>query len=87
MSTPPSPPPGPGHSWPPPSPQPAWGPPPGYGRQQPPPLNGFALASFLSGLLCFAPLGIAFGIAALVQISKNRERGRPWRSSAWCCPW
>ncbi|MFE6839170.1 DUF4190 domain-containing protein [Streptomyces sp. NPDC057705] len=76
MSTPPSPPPGPGHSWPPPSPQPAWGPPPGYGQQQPPPLNGFALASFLSGLLCFAPLGIAFGLAALVQISKNRERGK-----------
>ncbi|MEU7600003.1 DUF4190 domain-containing protein [Streptomyces sp. NPDC041003] len=76
MSTPPSPPSGPGHSWPPPSPPPAWGPPPGYGLQQPPPLNGFALASFLSGLLCFAPLGIAFGIAALVQISKNRERGK-----------
>ncbi|MFF4431762.1 DUF4190 domain-containing protein [Streptomyces sp. NPDC001513] len=77
VSTPPSPPPGPGHSWPPPSPQPGWGPPPGYGQpQQPPPLNGFALASFLSGLLCFAPLGIAFGIAALVQISKRRERGK-----------
>lgn len=75
MSTPPSPAPGPGNPWSPPSPQPAWGPPPGYG-QQPPPLNGFALASLLSGLLCFPPLGIAFGIAALVQIAKKRERGK-----------
>ncbi|WP_190620545.1 DUF4190 domain-containing protein [Streptomyces venezuelae] len=87
MSTPPSPPPGPGHSWPPPSapftqspqsppsPQWGWGPPPGYG-QQPPALNGFALASLLSGLLCLPPLGIAFGIAALVQITKRGDRGR-----------
>ncbi|WP_327416127.1 DUF4190 domain-containing protein [Streptomyces sp. NBC_01233] len=47
-----------------------------YSEIAPARLNGFALASFLSGLLCFAPLGIAFGIAALVQISKNRERGK-----------
>ncbi|MGW6985682.1 DUF4190 domain-containing protein [Streptomyces sp. NPDC054932] len=75
MSTPPSPPPGPGHSWPPPSPQQGWGPPPGHG-QQPPALNGFALASLLSGLLCFPPLGVAFGIAALVQIANRGDRGR-----------
>ncbi|WP_314243630.1 DUF4190 domain-containing protein [Streptomyces kutzneri] len=76
MSTPQSPPPGPGHSWPPPSQQGwGWGPPPGYG-QQPPALNGFALASLLSGLLCLPPLGIAFGIAALVQIAKRGDRGK-----------
>ncbi|THA80411.1 DUF4190 domain-containing protein [Streptomyces sp. A0592] len=77
LSIPPSPPPGPGHSWPPPSPQPGWGwgPPLGQGSQ-PPALNGFALASLLAGLLCFPPLGIAFGIAALVQIAKKGDRGR-----------
>ncbi|MEU6311140.1 DUF4190 domain-containing protein [Streptomyces sp. NPDC047014] len=83
MSTPPSPPPGGGHSWPPPSahpPQGGWGPQPGWGAPgagaQPPPLNGFALASLLVGLLCFPPLGIVFGIVALVQISRKRETGR-----------
>ncbi|MGR4881903.1 DUF4190 domain-containing protein [Streptomyces sp. LARHCF249] len=77
MSTPPSPPPGPGHSWPPPSPQPAWGPPPGYGQPHPEQgLNGFALASLLVGLLCLPPLGIVFGIVALVQIAKQRQRGK-----------
>ncbi|MFJ7588848.1 DUF4190 domain-containing protein [Streptomyces sp. NPDC097617] len=75
MSTTPTPPPGPGHSWPPPSPQWGWGPPPGQGPY-PPALNGFALASLLSGLLCFPPLGIAFGIAALVQIAKRGDRGK-----------
>ncbi|MFJ3959854.1 DUF4190 domain-containing protein [Streptomyces sp. NPDC090036] len=75
MSTTPTPPPGPGHSWPPPSPRPGWGPPPGYG-QHPPALNGFALAALLSGLLCFPPLGVAFGIAALVQIAKRGDRGK-----------
>ncbi|MGW7439440.1 DUF4190 domain-containing protein [Streptomyces sp. NPDC054849] len=75
MSTPPSPPSGPGHSWPPPSPLPVWAPPPGYGQQRPG-LNGFALASLLVGLLCLPPLGIVFGIVALVQIAKKRERGR-----------
>ncbi|WP_030853292.1 DUF4190 domain-containing protein [Streptomyces sp. NRRL F-4474] len=43
---------------------------------QPPALNGFALASLLAGLLCFPPLGIAFGIAALVQIAKKGDRGK-----------
>lgn len=75
MSTPPIPPPGPGHHWPPPSPQPLWGPPPGYG-QQPPGLNGFALASLLVGLLCLPPLGIVFAVVALVQIAKKREQGK-----------
>lgn len=79
MSTPPTPPAGPGHSWPPPSPTQPWGPPPGYGQQQPqqpPPLNGFALASLLVGLLCLPPLGVVFGIVALVQIAGKRQRGR-----------
>ncbi|MGW7330710.1 DUF4190 domain-containing protein [Streptomyces sp. NPDC054840] len=75
MSTPPSPPPGPGPSWPPPPPHQGWGPPPGQ-VQQPPALNGFALASLLSGLLCLPPLGMAFGIAALVQITKRGDRGK-----------
>ncbi|MFD3544120.1 DUF4190 domain-containing protein [Streptomyces sp. NPDC058655] len=74
MSTPPSPSPGTGHSWPPPSLPQAWGPPPGPGRQ--PALNGFALASLLVGLLCLPPLGIVFGVVALVQIQRKRERGR-----------
>ncbi|MET9957730.1 DUF4190 domain-containing protein [Streptomyces sp. NPDC006326] len=62
MSTPPSP------HWPAPS------------QQQPyrePALNGFALASLLVGLLCLPPLGIVFGIVALVQIARKGERGRP----------
>ncbi|MBT2481293.1 DUF4190 domain-containing protein [Streptomyces sp. ISL-94] len=75
MTTPPSPPAGPGHSWPPPSPQHPWAPPPGYG-QAPPALNGFALASLLVGLLCFPPLGVVFGIVALVQIPNKRQRGK-----------
>ncbi|MDX2389809.1 MULTISPECIES: DUF4190 domain-containing protein [unclassified Streptomyces] len=74
MSTPPRPQaPGPGHQWPPPSPLPVWGPP---AHAYPPALNGFALASLLVGLLCFPPLGIVFGVVALVQIARKRERGR-----------
>ncbi|WP_371617728.1 DUF4190 domain-containing protein [Streptomyces sp. NBC_00454] len=64
MSTPPPP-----HHWPAPPPPPPYG----YG---PPALNGFALASLLVGLLCFPPLGIVFGIVALVQIAKKGERGK-----------
>ncbi|MEV7522382.1 DUF4190 domain-containing protein [Streptomyces sp. NPDC091371] len=75
MSTPQIPPPGPGNPWAPPSPLPGWGPPPGYGAQ-PPGLNGFALASLLVGLLCLPPLGIVFGIVALVQIAKKGEKGK-----------
>ncbi|MFF4577410.1 DUF4190 domain-containing protein [Streptomyces sp. NPDC001389] len=75
MSTPQPPrPAGPGPSWPPPSPQPGWG--PGPGPAGPPALNGFALASLLVGLLCFPPLGVVFGLVALVQIRRGRERGR-----------
>ncbi|MEV6952444.1 DUF4190 domain-containing protein [Streptomyces sp. NPDC051183] len=59
-------------------PPPSWPVPPqqpqAYGQ---PPLNGFALASLLVGLLCLPPLGVVFGIVALVQIAKRRERGRP----------
>ncbi|WP_327254767.1 DUF4190 domain-containing protein [Streptomyces sp. NBC_01244] len=65
MSTQPPPPP---HLWPAPPPQ-------GYGYG-PPLLNGFALASLLVGLLCFPPLGIVFGVVALVQIAKKGERGK-----------
>ncbi|CAM5568456.1 hypothetical protein SAVIM338S_04778 [Streptomyces avidinii] len=66
MTTPPPP------LWP--APQPS---PPPYGYPYgPPALNGFALASLLVGLLCFPPLGVVFGIVALVQIAKKGERGR-----------
>ncbi|MFB0631019.1 DUF4190 domain-containing protein [Streptomyces sp. AB3(2024)] len=41
-----------------------------------PALNGFALASLLVGLLCLPPLGIVFGVVALVQIARKGERGR-----------
>lgn len=77
MSTPPSPPPGPGHSWPPPSAHAGWGPPPGYGQPRPergP--GGFALASLLVGLLCLPPLGAVFGVVALVQTARGRRPGR-----------
>ncbi|MFD3539477.1 septum formation family protein [Streptomyces sp. NPDC058662] len=76
MSTPPSPPPGPGPSWPPPSPQYGWGPPPGHGRPPQPPLNGLAPASLLVGLLCLPPLGVVLAVVALAQIARKRERGR-----------
>ncbi|MFE2284087.1 DUF4190 domain-containing protein [Streptomyces sp. NPDC059443] len=58
-------------------PPPQWpaAPPPPYGYG-PPALNGLALASLLVGLLCFPPLGIVFGIVALVQIAKKGERGK-----------
>lgn len=75
MTTPPSPPTGPGHSWPPPPPSSPWAPPPVYG-QGPPALNGFALASLLVGLLCMPPLGVVFGIVALVQIANKGQRGK-----------
>ncbi|MFD3757132.1 DUF4190 domain-containing protein [Streptomyces sp. NPDC058622] len=75
MSIPPPPPSGPGRSWVPPSPPHVWGPPPGRGPGRPA-LNGFALASLLVGLLCFPPLGIVFGVVALVQIANRRERGK-----------
>ncbi|MGW6832039.1 DUF4190 domain-containing protein [Streptomyces sp. NPDC054949] len=70
---PPTPPTGPANPWAPPSSQALWAPPPPQG---PPALNGFALASLLVGLLCLPPLGIVFGVVALVQIARKRERGR-----------
>lgn len=70
---PPNPPTGPANPWAPPSSQALWGPPPPQG---PPALNGFALASLLVGLFCLPPLGIVFGVVALVQIARRRERGR-----------
>ncbi|MFG2621154.1 DUF4190 domain-containing protein [Streptomyces sp. NPDC048507] len=53
--------------------RPVWAPP---GITPRPPLNGFALASPLVGLVCLPPLGIAFGIVALVQIGRRGGRGR-----------
>lgn len=55
------------------APRPVWGPP---GLTLRPPLNGLALASLLVGLLCLPPLGIVFGVVALVQIARKGERGR-----------
>lgn len=74
MSIPPPPPSGPG-PWAPPAPPYAWGPPPVHGPAAPA-LNGFALASLLVGLLCLPPLGIVFGVVALVQIARRRQRGK-----------
>ncbi|MEU3774787.1 DUF4190 domain-containing protein [Streptomyces sp. NPDC032472] len=58
-------------------PPPHWPPPPDRQAYGEPPLNGFALASLLVGLVCMPPLGIVFGIVALVQIARKGERGRP----------
>ncbi|MFD8980671.1 DUF4190 domain-containing protein [Streptomyces sp. NPDC059564] len=55
------------------APRPVWAPP---GITLRAPLNGLALASLLVGLLCFPPLGIVFGVVALVQIARKGERGR-----------
>ncbi|GAA3276037.1 DUF4190 domain-containing protein [Streptomyces lavendulae] len=54
---------------------PPYRPPMGQGPFRPA-LNGFALASLLVGLLCLPPLGIVFGVVALVQIARKGERGR-----------
>lgn len=46
----------------------------------PPPVeqrtNGFAIASLITGLFGVAPLGIAFGVVALVKIRRRPQRGR-----------
>ncbi|WP_329422762.1 DUF4190 domain-containing protein [Streptomyces sp. NBC_01693] len=39
-------------------------------------VSGFAIASLVLSLACLAPLGLIFGIIALVRISQHRERGR-----------
>ncbi|MER7461942.1 DUF4190 domain-containing protein [Streptomyces sp. NPDC097981] len=57
-------------------PPPYWPAPPPQQPYREPALNGFALASLLVGLLCLPPLGIVFGIVALVQIARKGERGR-----------
>ncbi|NXY93405.1 DUF4190 domain-containing protein [Streptomyces sp. BR123] len=58
-------------------PPPHWPAPSPRQDQGEPALNGFALASLLVGLVCLPPLGIVFGIVALVQIAGKGERGRP----------
>ncbi|KOU24059.1 hypothetical protein ADK52_14895 [Streptomyces sp. WM6372] len=57
-------------------PPPHWPPPPARQEYGEPALNGFALASLLVGLLCLPPLGVLFGIVALVQIARKGERGK-----------
>ncbi|MFF3861204.1 DUF4190 domain-containing protein [Streptomyces sp. NPDC002209] len=57
-------------------PPPYWPAPPAKPAYGEPALNGFALASLLVGLLCLPPLGVVFGIVALVQIARKGERGR-----------
>ncbi|RKT16116.1 putative regulator of septum formation [Streptomyces sp. 1114.5] len=41
----------------------------------PAPTNGFAVGSLVTGLVLVAPLALLFGIVALVQINRRRERG------------
>ncbi len=57
-------------------PPPHWPATPPQGAYRESALNGFALASLLVGLLCLPPLGVVFGIVALVQIARKGERGR-----------
>ncbi|WP_435211492.1 DUF4190 domain-containing protein [Streptomyces sp. bgisy034] len=42
----------------------------------PPALNPFAVTALVTALLCLAPLGLIFGVVALVQISRKGERGK-----------
>ncbi|MEU8924474.1 DUF4190 domain-containing protein [Kitasatospora sp. NPDC048545] len=63
-----------------PGPHPALQPgfPPGHPYPQPvgpAPTNGFAVGSLVTGLVLVAPLALVFGIVALVQINRRRERG------------
>ncbi|MEV7771669.1 DUF4190 domain-containing protein [Kitasatospora sp. NPDC086791] len=41
----------------------------------PAPTNGFAVAALVTGLILMAPLALVFGIVALVQINRTRDRG------------
>ncbi|MFJ9441099.1 DUF4190 domain-containing protein [Kitasatospora sp. NPDC101235] len=41
----------------------------------PAPTNGFAVGSLVTGLLLVAPVALVFGILALVQINRRKERG------------
>ncbi|MFE3638229.1 DUF4190 domain-containing protein [Streptomyces cellostaticus] len=42
----------------------------------PPALNPFAVTALVTSLLCLAPLGLIFGIVALLQISRKGQRGK-----------
>ncbi|MEV6173337.1 DUF4190 domain-containing protein [Streptomyces sp. NPDC051954] len=50
----------------------------GYGSfNRPAPVNGFAIASLVTGILCFVPaVGLVLGLIALSQIKKRGERGK-----------
>jgi uncharacterized protein DUF4190/putative regulator of septum formation len=50
----------------------------GYGPfNRPVPVNGFAIASLVTGILCFVPaVGLVLGLIALSQIKKRGERGK-----------
>ena len=39
-------------------------------------LNPFAVTALVTSLLCLAPLGLVFGIVALVQIARRGQRGK-----------
>ncbi|MGW2869308.1 DUF4190 domain-containing protein [Kitasatospora sp. NPDC001225] len=41
----------------------------------PAPTNGFAVGSLVTGLLLVAPVALVFGVLALVQINRRKERG------------
>ncbi|MER7754589.1 DUF4190 domain-containing protein [Kitasatospora sp. NPDC097643] len=41
----------------------------------PAPTNGFAVGSLVTGLVLVAPVALVFGIVALVQINRRKERG------------
>jgi hypothetical protein len=62
-------------------PGPGYPPPYGYFGSPPPPpddpgTNGFAIAALVTSLLGGSLLSVAFGIVALVEIRKSRQRGR-----------
>jgi Domain of unknown function (DUF4190)/Septum formation len=84
MTSPRAPDPGPGPQPPYPYPSPAGYPPPGPGappgQYLPPPpqrtTSGWAIAAFVLGLVSCVPLGVIFGIIALVNTKGGRQSGR-----------
>ncbi|MER8102068.1 DUF4190 domain-containing protein [Kitasatospora sp. NPDC094016] len=49
---------------------------PGFPYPPPAPVtNGFAVAALVTGLIVVAPVALVFGIIALVQINRRKERG------------
>ncbi|WP_371517246.1 DUF4190 domain-containing protein [Kitasatospora sp. NBC_01300] len=49
---------------------------PGFPYPRPAPVtNGFAVAALVTGLVVVAPVALVFGIIALVQINRHKERG------------